>query len=351
MSSSASSVIPFPTSLSREESNYFDLVASMYYCQQCANKMLNEGDEKGFVLIASKTELSYSTRETNDPLKDKNCFSCCLSEHILFHPIEMIDLISSYCDRVNMHFLCEPISSSIQEMIRCRIVKDNNRHFLYLEKPTISLVSKLKLHNKLIEEYETAKNNFSSDKPIIVPPRLSSNYIGHAFNRASETITQKGEIFLLSAVAFKDRIYISADRPENLSEPLTTIEFNPDIVSEPHSINGIVQGQINYSYFNKPGGPRCLHVNIDELNFDNVNPIWNEHIYSYELPFDGVRITEKSKMNMRLIQTGTYASMKATVIQFGRVKHDRNEFILDFKYPLSPIQAFSIAMSTIYCKV
>jgi tubby-related protein 1 len=35
---------------------------------------------------------------------------------------------------------------------------------------------------------------------------------------------------------------------------------------------------------------------------------------------------------------------KETVMQFGRINADK--FICDFRYPLSPIQAFSIALSS-----
>jgi tubby-related protein 1 len=116
-------------------------------------------------------------------------------------------------------------------------------------------------------------------------------------------------------------------------------------------------GDVKFSHYVKSGGPRCINVILhgssdQRLFFENIKPVWHEDITAHVLHFDKNRIKEKSVKNFKLCQTGISDENKheSTVLQFGRIK-DRNEFILDFSYPLTPLQAFSIALASIDCRL
>ncbi|XP_053569203.1 tubby protein homolog [Bombina bombina] len=82
----------------------------------------------------------------------------------------------------------------------------------------------------------------------------------------------------------------------------------------------------------KAGNPTVVQL-------ESKKPIFNTETMTYELNFNG-RDTQKSVKNFQLIHPNY---PEDTVMQFSR--KDDNKFNLDFKYPLSPFQAFSIALS------
>lgn len=71
----------------------------------------------------------------------------------------------------------------------------------------------------------------------------------------------------------------------------------------------------------------------------NKSPKWNEQIGAYVLNFDG-RVTMASVKNFQLV----FENSQDVILQFGRIGKDK--FTMDFKYPLSPIQAFGICLSS-----
>ena len=73
----------------------------------------------------------------------------------------------------------------------------------------------------------------------------------------------------------------------------------------------------------------------------NKRPKWDAEQKGHVLNFKG-RVTESSVKNFQIScpkETG-----EQTILQFGRVK--KNVFTLDFGYPLSALQAFSICLSS-----
>jgi tubby-related protein 1 len=73
---------------------------------------------------------------------------------------------------------------------------------------------------------------------------------------------------------------------------------------------------------------------------------------AYVLHFDHHRVREKSVKNFKLVRQvpdeskPAGATKQVTVLQFGRVA-DRNIFVCDYAYPLSPLAAFAICLSSI----
>lgn len=71
--------------------------------------------------------------------------------------------------------------------------------------------------------------------------------------------------------------------------------------------------------------------------FKNTQPQWNQKLQAFVLNFEG-RVTKPSVKNFQISD-----EKDNIILQFGKV--DENRFTLDFQYPLSPIQAFCIALS------
>jgi len=72
----------------------------------------------------------------------------------------------------------------------------------------------------------------------------------------------------------------------------------------------------------------------------NKPPKWNDQIGAFVLNFNK-RVTQASVKNFQLIRSDDPDSV---FLQFGRVAKDT--FNLDFRHPISPFQAFSIALSS-----
>jgi len=72
----------------------------------------------------------------------------------------------------------------------------------------------------------------------------------------------------------------------------------------------------------------------------NKPPRWNEQVGAYVLNFKG-RVTMASVKNFQLV---TPEDEDRIVLQFGKVGKDL--FTMDYCYPLSPLQAFTIALSS-----
>ena len=70
----------------------------------------------------------------------------------------------------------------------------------------------------------------------------------------------------------------------------------------------------------------------------NKPPIWNETNQVYQLDFGG-RVTQESAKNFQIEFSGKQ------VMQFGRI--DSNAYTLDFEWPFTAVQAFSIALANI----
>ncbi|VDN92789.1 unnamed protein product [Brugia pahangi] len=83
----------------------------------------------------------------------------------------------------------------------------------------------------------------------------------------------------------------------------------------------------------------------DLIAMHNKSPVWNEDTQSYVLNFYG-RVTQPSVKNFQIIHD---ADPKYIVMQFGRIGYD--VFTMDFRYPLSALQAFGIAMTSFHGKI
>lgn len=78
----------------------------------------------------------------------------------------------------------------------------------------------------------------------------------------------------------------------------------------------------------------------DMLLLQNKTPKWNEQVGAYVLNFNG-RVTMASVKNFQLISSDDPENV---LLQFGRIAKDT--FTMDVQWPLSPLQAFSICLSS-----
>lgn len=91
-------------------------------------------------------------------------------------------------------------------------------------------------------------------------------------------------------------------------------------------------------YSSPDSSPRLSPRNGKELIMHNKAPLWNEGSQVYQLDFGG-RVTQESAKNFQIEYSGKQ------VMQFGRI--DANAYTLDFQYPLTAIQAFSVALANV----
>lgn len=78
----------------------------------------------------------------------------------------------------------------------------------------------------------------------------------------------------------------------------------------------------------------------DRINIVSKLPEWNHDLNSLVLKFHGGRVLAASSKNVLLNEKNNSST---DLLQFGKSK--KGKFILDFRYPIAPIQAFGISLS------
>jgi tubby-related protein 1 len=103
---------------------------------------------------------------------------------------------------------------------------------------------------------------------------------------------------------------------------------------------------------NLPDGTEADYLGkMKERNFRemvymiNKPPRWNEQVGAYVLNFAG-RVTMASVKNFQLVSPD---NQNDVLLQFGRVGKD--DFTMDFQWPLSPFQSFAITLSSFDSKI
>lgn len=103
--------------------------------------------------------------------------------------------------------------------------------------------------------------------------------------------------------------------------------------------DGLIALEAQHSQLTTQGGRPLV------TSFCSKEAKWNEKMKSYVLNFDN-RVTEASVKNFQLTKVD---DQETVYLQFGRV--DKNTFNLDFRAPLTPFQAFTIAISSLDYKI
>jgi hypothetical protein len=85
--------------------------------------------------------------------------------------------------------------------------------------------------------------------------------------------------------------------------------------------------------------PLCCDTQENRIEFTSLRPKWNQKLGSLCMDFKG-RVDAASAKNFQLCLNDE------VVLVYG--KRSTGNFILDFEYPLSPAQAFAIALTTMF---
>lgn len=78
----------------------------------------------------------------------------------------------------------------------------------------------------------------------------------------------------------------------------------------------------------------------DRIELQSKLPEWNHDLESLVLKFHGGRVLAASSKNLLL---GTKDDPTRGILQFGKSR--KGKFVLDFRYPMAPVQAFGICLS------
>ena len=82
------------------------------------------------------------------------------------------------------------------------------------------------------------------------------------------------------------------------------------------------------------------------MSLQNRPPWWNVDLAAFVLNFGG-RVSVASVKNFQLCDREDHENI---MLQFGRID-GRHSFTMDFSYPLSPVQAFAISISSLQSKI
>jgi hypothetical protein len=88
------------------------------------------------------------------------------------------------------------------------------------------------------------------------------------------------------------------------------------------------------------GGDFAHNSDKDRYFFMTKLPVWNDEMGSLVLKFRNARVLEASSKNFILADK---RDPERAIFQLG--KHSQGRFNLDFKHPISPLQAFGLALS------
>jgi hypothetical protein len=90
-----------------------------------------------------------------------------------------------------------------------------------------------------------------------------------------------------------------------------------------------------------------MNINFinSNINFSNKKPIWSKEYNNYILNFFNNRVKVEDKKNFILENLDD----NKVSLQCGKI--DENLFALDFMQPFTPIQAFSISITSLLTKI
>jgi hypothetical protein len=126
---------------------------------------------------------------------------------------------------------------------------------------------------------------------------------------------------------------------------------NGDAISNNRMLNQFkaIQQAREHSAIDALEGQEATTPDIDDhglMILQNRAPWWNVEIGAFVLNFGG-RVSVASVKNFQLCET---TNQEHVMLQFGRIQ-GRHSFTMDVQHPLSPMQAFAIAISSLQSKI
>ena len=240
--------------------------------------------------------------------------------------------------------------------IRCRVQREKRgmersmfpTYFLYLDEsemhPNIIFMlaarkrKKSRSSNYLIS---TSAQDLSRDSKNFIS-KLRANFLGTSF-----TVYDNGESISSRSL-----------RPDksNLRQELAAVQYETNVLGfkGPRKMTTIIPA-LNHDHQFLQVCPTQESETLLErwknnqlknlLELHNKQPVWSDETQAFVLNFHG-RVTQASVKNFQLVHS---ADEEYIVLQFGRISEDL--FTLDYRFPLSALQAFSIALSSFDSKL
>jgi tubby-related protein 1 len=241
-----------------------------------------------------------------------------------------------------------------KEIVKCRITRDRKgieafgypTYFLFLDSSTESETSmkdmvlcarKRKTGNS---SYIIATSLENLNSEIFVGKLKSNNLIGTRFTcydhgrkpEATDMLRREKDENLRSEMVsiLYDQNVLGFKGPRKMTVVLPKMdeETKKAITVKPAQASQTLLG-----YFDEAD---LTHITVHH----NRQPNWNEKTQSYVLNFNG-RVTQASVKNFQITESD---NPQSTIMQFGRIRNDN--FTMDYRYPLSAVQAFGIALSS-----
>lgn len=237
--------------------------------------------------------------------------------------------------------------------LQCKIVRNKkgikNKLFpvyeLYTDDDRFLMAAKKRSGNKTsnylmsMDKYDLGKESAN------YLGKVRSNFVGTIFN-----IYDKG-------VNPKDLDESSRTvRAASVRQELGTVLYRSNILGSrgPRQMKILVPkvGRDNRRHMFRPMEPEHTMLEKYKVNDSddmcvlvNKPPKWNDQVGAYVLNFNG-RVTQASVKNFQLVDE---KKPENVVLQFGRVAKD--DFTMDISWPLSPLQAYAICLSSFDYKI
>jgi hypothetical protein len=342
----------------------FDLLSSLYECKNCTNK--NKNDQR--CCIGSELNRILST-----------------------FPSEICKLTGEFLSIINSDFFNSPIPVWMNDLVQCYVKKEKNVYSVYLSIKDQESIQRIReKHLTQVSLMEKAKLAGLVDEKCTTEiwPIMTQKWGLYAKQCALDLILNNEDVLLMTATGtstWKTTTYIiTSCNDEHLCKLKSNFLGTEYIQNISKDISKIEDGlSIYYKHYDKSGGPRNIEVFVNKVNenetvensngliskliekagsvlpilspekiYNNLKPAWNENIQAHVLHFHNNRVKEKSVKNFKLTSSDISEGKEhqKTIMQFGRLK-DRKLFILDFRYPITPIQAITIALSSIDCRL
>lgn len=238
-------------------------------------------------------------------------------------------------------------------MFECRIIRDKSGLAKFFPKYTFEtdqgrflLASKKQTSNKTSNYYVSmSPGEVSSKKDEDHLGKLRSNFLGSEFtaysmglnpNKIDKNMPQASAMQVvrqeLLGVSYSSTLWGKKPRgPRKMSVVIPHVQPNGERII----CKSFDQDQDGLLALSKSGGQgRTVDC------YQNKPPKWNDQVGAFVLNFNK-RVTQASVKNFQLISVD---DPDTVFLQFGRVGKD--VFNIDFRFPLSPFQAFTICLSS-----
>ncbi|CAK4081034.1 unnamed protein product [Aphanomyces euteiches] len=216
--------------------------------------------------------------------------------------------------------------------IQCHIrVHRNNLYELFTQNAEIPLCSAVRRSRFGLKDTFSIFPANLNDQVIA---RLERNFVGSKYT----VIDVKNAPLEIGAIQYAATF---GNTPRQMKVVIPTVSRTSD---DSNNVFGTwrtdcyVSSSHNDSILSQIDTPDAFRV----IGLVNKPPVWVDSMQAYCLDFGG-RVDVASVKNFVLCPSG---DLEKSLMVFGRTS-DRQVFVMDFQHPLSPVQAFAIALSSL----